>query len=395
LINSPAAQGDYALLLVARVIRAFGFGFGAVLLGLHLERRGFSGALIGILLGIGLAAGSLSGLAFAALAARIGRRRALALAGVLMAITGLDLALATQPAFLLLAGVTGMLGVAGVDLGPFAAVEQAVLSESVADSQRNRAFGRYSLSGGLGAAMGSLAAAAATDLSRSQAFFLAYALIGIGTAALALRLSPGLEPAQAASAFPRVRPLLGLSALFALDALGGGFVANAVIAYWLHVRFGAAATILGTSFAGIAVLQAISYEVSGRLGDRIGLVRTMVFTHLPSNLLLLLVPFSPNLFVAISLLFARFSLSQMDVPARQAYVVSIVEPGERAGAVALTGAVRGITQSFGPFFAGLAIQATAFALPFLVGGGLKIVYDVGLYTGFRGRQGRHEGAGRA
>ena len=181
-----------------------------------------------------------------------------------------------------------------------------------------------------------------------------------------------------------------MSALFAIDAIGGGLVVNAVIAYWLHVRFGAPANVLGPAFAGIALLQAVSYEVSGRLANRIGLIRTMVFTHIPSNLLLLLVPFSPSLPWAIGLLLARFSLSQMDVPARQAYVVSIVPPAERAGAVAFTGLVRGLGQAAGPVFSGAAIQGALLGLPFFVAGTLKLVYDLSLYAAFRSRPAEHE-----
>jgi MFS family permease len=191
-------------------------------------------------------------------------------------------------------------------------------------------------------------------------------------------------------AFGRIRPLLGLAALFALDSLGGGFVANAVVAYWLHVRFGVGASVLGPVFAAVAILQALSYEISGRLANRIGLINTMVVTHLPSNVLLLLVPFSPSLPWAIAFLLARFTLSQMDVPARQAYVVSIVPPSERAGAVAMTGAVRGVAQSFGPALAGVAIGVAAFGLPFFAAGGLKIVYDLALFSGFRNRRASHE-----
>jgi MFS family permease len=147
---------------------------------------------------------------------------------------------------------------------------------------------------------------------------------------------------------------------------------------------------LGPLFSAIALLQALSYEVSGRLGDRFGLVNTMVFTHLPSNILLLLVPFSPNLAWAVGLLLARFALSQMDVPARQAYIVSIVPAAERAGAVAMTGAVRGVAQSLGPVIAGIAIGAASFGVPFFAGGGLKIVYDLALFKGFRKRRAEHE-----
>jgi len=378
---------DRALLFLARGLRAFGFGFSAVLIGIHLEHHGLSGGLIGLTLGLGLAAASLSGLASAWIAHRIGRRRTLALSGALMALTGLDLALATSPGLLVVAGLTGMLGAASVDLGPFASIEQTMLAEAVPATARNLAFGRYSLTAGLLNAAG---AAVATVAVSTSAFFLLYAAIGVATGLAPLFMSRRLEAAGLAVAFGPFRPLAYLAALFALDSLGGGFVANAVIAYWLHARFGAGAVFLGPAFAGIALLQAVSYEVSGRLANRIGLVNTMVFTHLPSNLLLLVVPFSPNLSVAVAVLFARFALSQMDVPARQAYVLSIVPPAERAGAVAMTGAVRGVAQSFGPVLSGLAIGAAAFGLPFFAGGGLKILYDLALFRGFRHRRAEHE-----
>ena len=381
---------DRALLLGARGLRSFGFGFSAVLIGVYLERRGLSPGLIGLTLGIGLAAASLSGLVSASVAARFGRRRALTIAGLLMALTGLDLALAGQLALLVAAGLTGMLGAASVDLGPFASVEQAVLAEAVSPSARNVAFGRYSLTGGLFNAAGGLAATAATGDLAGREFFFLYAAIGAATAVLPLFMSARVEAVGRPVAFGKFRPLAGLAALFALDSLGGGFVANSVIAYWLHVRFAVGLQVLGPLFAAVAILQSLSYEVSGRLGNRFGLVNTMVFTHLPSNVFLLLVPFSPNLAWAAGLLLARFALSQMDVPARQAYVVSIVPPAERAGAVAMTGAVRGVAQSFGPVLAGIAIGAASFSLPFFAGGGLKIIYDLALFAGFRNRRAVHE-----
>ncbi len=378
---------DRGLLLAARGLRAFGFGFSAVLVGLHLERAGLSAPEIGLALGVGLAAASLTGLLSAAASARFGRRRTLAAVGLLMTVTGLDLAFGRQPWLLILAGVTGMLGAASVDYGPFASVEQAVLAETAAPDVRNRAFARYSLTGGLFNAAGGLVAAFAFA---TQLYFLLYALLGLATALLPLLMSPAVEGQPARVVFGSFRPLAGLAALFALDSLGGGFVANAVIAYWLHVRFGAAQETLGPVFAGVAILQSFSYEVSGRLADRIGLINTMVFTHLPSNVLLLFVPFAPSLAAAIALLLARFALSQMDVPARQAYIVSIVPPHERAGAVAMTGAVRGVAMAFGPVLSGAAIGLAAFGVPFFAGGGLKIVYDLALYGGFRNRRADHE-----
>jgi MFS family permease len=387
---------DRVLLFAGRGARAFGFGFAAVLLGLHLEQRGLSAPLIGLTLGIGLAAASLSGLATAYLAARFGRRPALAACGLLMALTGIDLALAQEAPWLVAAGITGMLGVASVDLGPFASVEQAALAEAVAPQRRNLAFARYSLTAGLFNAAGGLSAVLAGDVDGTRTFFLLYAAIGILTAALPLLMSIRVEselkgPAFGALRRPETRRMLaGLAALFALDSFAGGFVSNAVISYWLHVRFGAEPTLLGPIFGVIAVLQSLSYEVSGRLSARIGLVNTMVFTHLPSNVLLLLVALSPTLGAAVVLLFARFLLSQMDVPARQAYVVSIVPPADRAAAVALTGAVRGVAQGLGAPLAGIAIGAAAFGVPFYAGGGLKIVYDLGLFAAFRRRRAEHE-----
>ena len=386
---------DLLLILVARLLRACAFGMSAVVLGLQLERLGLSSAEIGVVLTIGLLSAAVGGVIAAAVSARIGRRATLAIAGALMALAGIDLAIASAPALLALAAATGMLGAANVDFGAYASIEQAALAESVVPSRRNLAFARYSLTGGLAAAFGAASAAFATTLERGRLLFAAYALIGVITAWLALSLSPRAEAPIQGKAISRkqIRALTPLSALFALDALGGGLVANAVIAYWLHVRFGAGADALGPAFAAIALLQSASYEVSGRLANRIGLIRTMVFSHVPSNVLLALVPLSPTLPWAIALLLARFSLSQMDVPARQAFVVSIVLSQERAGAVAFTGLVRGLGQAAGPLLSGAAIQGAALGLPFFAAGGLKLIYDGTLYVAFRRRRGEHETVG--
>jgi MFS family permease len=383
---------DLRLILLARLMRAVAFGMSAVVIGLHLERLGFSPAAIGIVLTIGLLSAAIGGVLAALLSSRIGRRATLAIAGGLMALAGADLALVSVPVLLALAAVTGMLGAANVDFGAYASIEQAALTESVDPRRRNLAFARYSLTGGLAAALGAIVASTATTLEGSRWLFGAYAAIGLVTAVLALLLSEKAEAPVRAAALSRhqMRALAPLSALFTLDALGGGLVANAVIAYWLHVRFAASAAVLGPAFSVIALLQAASYEISGRLANRIGLIRTMVFTHIPSNVLLALVPLSPTLPWALALLFARFSLSQMDVPARQAFVVSIVPPAERAGAVAFTGLMRGLGQAAGPLLSGAAIQGAQLGLPFYLAGGLKLAYDVSLYAGFRRRRGEHE-----
>jgi MFS family permease len=387
----PRERRDYRLLLAARVLRAFGFGFSAILISLHLQARGLSATWIGVVLAVGLASASFTGLGAAWLSARIGRRTVLALVGLLMALTGLDLALAGSPWLLMIAGLSGMMGLANADLGPFLAVEQAMLTEATTPAARNRAFGRYSFTGAIGIALGGLTAGAGTSLGRTIAFFWLFAILGLLTAALPLLLSDTVEgKVRDAPAFGTIRPLLGLSALFALDSLGGGLVVNAVIVYWLHVRFGAGPEVLGPSFAAMSVLGAVSLEVAGRLADKIGLVNTMVFTHLPSNVLLILVPFAPNVGWAIALLLARSLIVSMDQPARQAYVVSIVPPNERSGALAVTGAVRGVALAAGPAVTGIAIQSATLGIPFFAGGGIKILYDLALWAGFRGRRGDHE-----
>jgi len=388
-------RSDWALLLVARGLRAFGFGFAAVLVGLHLEHAGLSPVLIGLTVGLGLASASLTGLGAVVFAVRFGRRATLGVTGLLMAVTGLDLALATQPSLLVLAGVTGMLGAGNLDLGPFAPIEQTAVAEVATPQQRNLAFGRYALIGGLFNAGGGLAAGFASA-ANLRVFFLLYAALGVATAVIPAFISRQAESDVRAPAFGALRRrettrvLAGLAALFALDSFAGGFVVNAVISYWLHVRFGASPQVLGPVFAALAFLQSISFEVSARLSTRIGLINTMVFTHLPSNVLLLFVAFSPTLAWAVGLLLARFLLSQMDVPARQAYVVSIVPREDRAAALAVTGAVRGVAQAFGPVLSGVAIGAAAFGLPFFAGGGLKIGYDLALFAAFRNRRADHE-----
>jgi MFS family permease len=388
-------QRDVSLLMVARVARAFGFGFATILLGVHLQSRQFSPSEIGLVLAIGLAAASLSGLLSAAVSGRWGRRMTLSLIGVLMAVSGLDLAFATQHWQLLLAGATGMIGVAGTDLGPFLALEQAILAQRVDATARNRSFARYSLTGAVGGSLGGLAAGGASTVASTQEFFALFALLGLATAAIPRFLSSAVEGESRAPVFGNLRPLFGLSALFALDSFGGGLVVNAVVVYWLHIKFGATPAVLGPTFGAMSVLAAFSFEVSGRIADKIGLVNTMVFTHLPSNLLLVIVPFAPDLKSAIGILLLRSLIVSMDQPARQAYIVSIVKPNERSGAIAFTSAVRGIALVAGPLITGAAIQAAALAFPLIAGGALKSLYDVGLFIGFRRRFGDHEPGGQS
>ena len=389
-MTARSANKDLAILLVNRLLRAFAFGGAAILITFQLEARGMNAVAIGLVLSVALGAASVSGLLSAAASGRWGRRRVLTLTGILMAASGLDVAFAPGGWLLGAAALTGMLAAGAMDIGPFLSLEQAMLSETAQPSRRNRAFGRYSLTGALAFSAGAAAAGLLSAPGRSAGFFVLYAVIGGVTAVLPALLSDRVESPVEAPAFGNVRPLLGLAGLFALDALGGGFTVQSVLVYWLHVRFGASAELLGPAFSGAAILNAFSYELSGRIADRIGRINTMVFTHLPSNLLLLAVPLAPSLPLAVGLLLARATISSMDVPTRQAYVVSMVKPAERAGAVAVTGALRGVAMACGPVLTGLAIQSAALALPLILGGGLKITYDVALYFGFRRRRAEHE-----
>jgi len=381
---------DLTLLIIARVLRAFAFGFSIVLFGLHLERRGLSPSMIGVVLASGLLGSAVMSLLAAYVSSRIGRRLTLAAIGLLMAFAGVDLALATDPWVLALAGLTGMYGAGWVDLGPFLAIEQSMLTEAVSPTGRNRAFARYSLVGTAAIGVGGFAASWGTTLARSEMFYLAFGVIGLVTAVLPLFLSSTVEAELNVPVFSALRPLFGLTLLLMVDSFSGSFAFPSLIAYWLHVRFGASAQQLGPIFTVIPLLQATSYEVAGRLADRIGLINTMVGTHLPAVLLLMLLPSTPTLAWAITVLFVFSCLSEMDVPARQAYVVSIVKPAERAGAVALTGAARAFAQIFGPAIAGWAIQIAAYGLPFYILGVGKIIFLTGLYTGFRKVRADHE-----
>jgi len=390
LATPPPRRRDVRILLSARVVRAFGFGFSAIVLGLHLQDRGLTPTQIGAVVAIAIAAASLTGLLAAAAAGRFGRRKTLAAIGVLMALAGVDLALATPFWLFALAALTGMMGVSGTDNGPFLSVEQAVLTQSISAAGRNRAFGRYSLSGALAAAAGSFLASTGGDLARTQSLFILFAVLGLTTTALSLFLSSAIEGEPEARVFGTIRPLIGLSALFALDSFGGGLVARSLLVYWLHVRFGATAAVLGPSFAVMLIAGALCFELAGRIADRVGLINTMVFTHLPSNLMLVALPFMPGLGWAVALLIVWSSIQSMDQPARQAYVVSIVKPSERSGAVAVTGAARGLAQAAAPTITGAAIQAAAFGFPFILAGAVKSVYDIALYVGFRRRHAEHE-----
>jgi MFS family permease len=373
-------SGDARKIVAAQAARALAYGLGSVLLGLILARRGFSGLEVGAVLTSILAGNAVASLLVARYGDRIGRRRAYRLLFTGMAAAGTVFALTGWLPALVLAALTGTVSTDVVESGPFTSLEQAMLP-NVAAGDPTRLFGTYNAVATLAGSLGALLAFASSS---------AHALLLYpAAAALGLAVTAGLSPAVELGRRREGRPLersrgivVRLSALFALDSFGGGFVPQTFIAYLFARKYGASPHTLALVFFSIGILQALSFQLAVRLAHRAGLLRTMVFTHLPSNVLLAALAFAPNLSTAIALLLARFALSQMDVPARQAYVVALVDPSERTAAAGYTNTARYVTRPFAPVLAGVALHG-GLGVPFLVAGALKSVYDVGLYAFFR------------
>ena len=391
------------LLFATRSLRMFGYGFLAVVLVLYLDALGLSGGEIGLLLTLTLLGDAAVSLWLTTHADRIGRRRVLLVGALLM--LGAGLLFVATPVYIVLvvAATIGVISPSGNEVGPFLAVEQASLAQLVDPKRRTAVFARYQLAGSLATALGSLVAGAiaATTMAGGPAtagtyrtVIVAYALVGILLAALFTRVSPAVEVPASQQTDPTIRSRLGLhrsqgvvlrlSALFALDAFAGGFVMQSFIAFWFSARFGVDPAVLGAILFGANIAAAASALAAGPLAARFGLVRTMVFTHLPSNVLLALVPLMPSLPLAVLMLLARFSISQMDVPTRQSYTIAIVDPDERSAAAGVTGIARSLGVAASPLLAAPLFLGSAFiGAPFLIGGGLKVVYDLLLYRRFQ------------
>jgi MFS family permease len=386
---------DARLILSARAVRTFAYGFQSVLLGVYLDANGFAPWQIGAVLTATLLGSAVLTAVFAATADRVGRRRMLRLSALFMTASGAAFALTTSYPLLFLASLTGTVGATSGEVGPFLSLEQAMLPQTAPPEGRTRLFSIYNTLGALAGAAGALAAGTPAVLQRwaglggpaaYRLMFAAYAALAVLTLWLFGRLSDRVETAGASSRgrLTRSRDVVArLALLFGLDSLAGGFVVQSLIAFYFHLRWGIGPEVLGPVFLGVGLLQAGSFLVAARLAERIGLINTMVFTHLPSNLLLMAIPLAPTLPWAIAVLLARHALSQMDVPARQSYVVAVVDPGERMAAAGVTNIARNVAQSITPVIAGAAMQVAGAGLPFLLGGGLKVVYDVLLLAMFR------------
>jgi len=398
--------GDGWLLFLTRFIRLFAYGSLSVILVFYLVGLGLTTAQTGLLLTLTLAGDIVVSLYLTTRADRIGRRRMLIAGAILMAAAGLAFASTRNFWFLIIAGTIGVISPSGHEVGPFLSIEQAALSQVVSPKTRTEVFAWYTLGGSLATALGALCGGTITEtlqkgtmtaLESYRVVVLSYAALGAVLAFLFARLSSfaevSLAPEGPASP-PKMTSSLGvtrsrhivlkLSSLFALDSFAGGFVVQSFAAYWFYLRFGVRPGTLGAIFFWANLFAGISALLASRLALRIGLIRTMVVTHLPSNILLILVPLMPNLKLAVLVLLVRFSISQMDVPARQSYTMAVVSAEERSAAGGITGVARTTGAAISPLFAGFIFARPALInIPFFIAGTLKILYDLLLYRSFR------------
>jgi len=391
---------DVILLFCARSVRLFAYGALSVVLALYLHEAGLSGAAIGLLFTLTLFGDAGITLWITTKADRIGRKKMLLLGASLMIMAGVVFGMTGNIVLLMIAGIIGVISPSGNEIGPFLSLEQAALSQLLPAERRTKAFAWYNLAGSLATAAGALAGgflsqglrhAGYAELESYRMVILGYAACGVVLIAFFLFLSSAVEAAAAVPAQERMLGLhkskgvvMKLSALFALDAFAGGFVIQSMMAYWFHIKFGLDAGVLGSIFFGANILAGVSALLAVRLANRIGLIRTMVFTHIPSNVLLCLVPLMPNVGLAITVLLVRFSISQMDVPTRQSYTMAVVAPDERSAASGVTTIARSIGAAVSPALSGVFLAVPALlSAPFFVAGGLKIVYDLLLYRSFK------------
>jgi MFS family permease len=402
--NSLTPDGH--VLFITRIARMFGYGFLSVVLVLYLTHAGLTETQIGLLLTLTLIGDTILSLWITTNADRIGRRRMLMLGSILMVFAGILFAMTRDFLFLLIAATIGVISPSGYEVGPFLSIEQAALSQIVPDEKRTHIFAWYNLVGSFATALGALGGgglvqglmdSGMTPLGSYRMVVIGYAIIGLILGILFTQLSSAVEihtDRDSSPSAPNFKTRFGLhrsrgvvfklSALFSIDAFAGGFVLQSILAYWFHARFNVQPAILGSIFFGANILAGLSALSAAWVASKIGLIRTMVFTHIPSNILLILVPLMPNLPLAIAVLLLRFSISQMDVPTRQSYTMAVVAPDERSAAAGITGIARTTGASLSPVFTGpLLANAALMNIPFFLSGGLKIIYDLLLYRSFK------------
>ena len=402
------SRRDIPLLFTTRIVRLFAYGFLSVILAFYLIEVGLDERAVGLLFTFTLAGDAGISLWLTTSADRIGRRRMLLLGALLMVLAGVAFLLTRNPLLLTAAAIIGVISPSGNEIGPFLSIEQAALTQLLPDQRRTQTFAWYNLAGSFATATGALAGGWLAKILQSNGWsalaayrtiLTGYALAGGLLMLLFLLLSPAVEAAQELKPIRRTPRqargrLLGLhqsrgvvaklSALFALDAFAGGLVIQSLMAYWFHARFGVDEGVLGSIFFGANILAGISALLAARIAAKFGLINTMVYTHIPSSIFLMLVPLMPSLPLAIAVLLARFSISQMDVPTRQSYTMAVVAPDERSAASGVTTIARSVGAALSPSLSGLLISIPGlFSVPFYLSGGLKIIYDLVLYRNFK------------
>jgi MFS family permease len=396
---------DGYLLFLTRFMRLFAYGSLSVVLVFYLIGLGLNASQTGLLLTLTLVGDTVISLYLTTRADRMGRRRMLLVGAILMAAAGVAFACTSNLILLIIAGTIGVISPSGNEVGPFLSIEQAALSHVVPDRSRTEVFAWYTLAGSVATALGALFAGTITGalekttmtpVGTYRVVVVLYALVGILLAGLFIRLSSAAEvrSSEEASALPVTvksffgvgqshRVVVKLSSLFALDSFAGGFVVQSFAAYWFYLRFGVNPATLGVIFFWANIFAGISALLASRLATRWGLINTMVVTHLPSNILLILVPLMPSLRLAVLVLLVRFSISQMDVPTRQSYVMAVVSKEERSAAAGITGVARTTGAAISPLFVGFMFARPSWInVPFFIAGALKILYDLLLYREF-------------
>lgn len=365
------------------------------MLGLYLDAIGLDTTAIGWIFTAALAGGAVMTVVLTAVADTWGRRSLLVLGAVLMALAGLVFAATTNPILLAVAAIFGTISPSGKEVGPFLSIEQAILPQTTHEQNRTAAFSAYNLVGSLSGALGALAVGlpsffSLAPLTGYRLLVWGYVVSAILMLVLFAFLSPAIEvktrsaPDSRSIGVRRSRGTVAkLAALFALDAFAGGFIVQSLVAYWFYLRYKTDINALGGIFFGANLLSALSFLAAPTIARRIGLLNTMVFTHLPSNFLLLLVPLMPNLELTIVVLLARHLLSQLDVPTRQSYTMAVVDPSERAASAGIMSVARNVGAAIAPLFTGPVLAVPSLGLPFLLAGGLKIIYDLWIFALFR------------
>lgn len=386
---------DGWLLLASCAVRSLAYGFLSVILGLYLDTIGLSTTAIGWIFTAALAGGALMTIVITAVADSFGRQRLLIAGALLMAAAGCVFAVTNDPILLTLAAVFGTISPSGKEVGPFLSLEQAILPQTASDAQRTALFSVYNLVASFAGALGALAVGlpayfSLTALAGYHFLLWAYVVCALLLALMFALLSPAVEakkktaPSAAKVGLHKSRAMVAkLAGLFALDAFAGAFIVQSIVAYWFYLRYQTDLSALGGIFFGTNIFAALSFLAAPAMARRFGLLNTMVFTHLPSNFLILLVPLMPNVESATAVLLLRFSLSQMDVPTRQSYTMAVVDADERAAAAGVLSVARNAGAALAPLFTGALLATPAMGLPFLLAGGIKIVYDLWIFTLFR------------